>query len=184
MTGSSMVRRNVWGLGGGDWPDALLWYARGVAAMKKRPLADPLSWRFFAAIHGFNSTKWSNFNYYDAKQDSLPTTTDLDLYWWKCWHGSWYFLPWHRGYLIAFEQVIRAEIVALKGPADWTLPYWNYFGPGQQEIPQAFTSKTWPGEGVNPLYEKYRYGLAGDGHVVIPLKYINLDALDDSLFAG
>ncbi len=184
MTGSSMVRRNVWGLGSGDWPDALLWYARGVAAMKKRPLADPLSWRFFAAIHGFEPTKWGGFGYYDAKQDSPPTTTELDLYWWQCWHGSWYFLPWHRGYLIAFEQAIRAEIVALNGPADWTLPYWNYFASGQQKIPPAFASTTWPDGDDNPLYETYRYGPNGDGDVVIPLDDISLDALDDPFFAG
>jgi tyrosinase len=190
MTGSSTVRRNAWGLGGSDWPDALLWYARGVAAMKKRPLADPLSWRFFAAIHGFEPTKWGGFGYYDANQDSLPSTTNLDLYWWQCWHGSWYFLPWHRGYLIAFEQAIRAEIVALNGPADWTLPYWNYFGSGQQAIPPAFASTTWPDGNDNPLYETHRYGRNGDGVVVIPLDDpepdldIYLDALDDSFFAG
>jgi tyrosinase len=183
MTGS-MVRRNVWGLDGGDWPDALLWYARGVAAMKKRPLADPLSWRFFAAIHGFEPTKWGGFGYYDAKQDSPPTKTELDLYWWQCWHGSWYFLPWHRGYLIAFEQAIRAEIVALNGPAGWTLPYWNYFASGQQAIPPAFASTTWPDGDDNPLHETYRYGPSGDGDVVIPVDDISLDALDDPFFAG
>jgi tyrosinase len=186
VTGS-MLRRNVWGLGGGEWPEPLLWYARGVAAMKSKPLDNPLSWRFFAAIHGFDRTKWSKSEYFDADQDSLPTPADRDLYWWQCWHGSWYFVPWHRGYLIAFEQAIRAEIVALDGPADWTLPYWNYFASGQQAIPPAFASTTWPDKGVNPLYETYRYGPNGDGVVVIPvddINLINLDALDGSFFAG
>jgi tyrosinase len=179
-----LQRRNVWGLDGGDWPEPLVWYARGVAAMKKRSLADPLGWRFFAAIHWFDPTLWGDFNYYDDKTDSLPSARDQALYWTQCWHGSWYFLPWHRGYLIAFEQVIRAEIVALGGPADWTLPYWNYFGAGQQEIPKAFAATTWPDGDHNPLFETYRYGPNGDGVVVIPLDVISLDALDGAFFVG
>src|SRR5277367_4972841 len=188
MTGSSMLRRNVWGLGGDDWPDPILWYARGVSAMQSKPLADSLSWRFFAAIHGFDPDSWGEFGYYDAKHDSLPATTDLDLYWGQCWHGSWYFLPWHRGYLIAFEAAVRAQIVALNGPADWTLPYWNYFASGQQAIPPAFASTTCPDGGANPLYVTARYGRNSDGVVVIPLDDpdfdISLDALDDPVFAG
>jgi hypothetical protein len=35
----------------------------------------------------------------------MPSRTDA--YWSECQHGSWYFLPWHRGYLIAFEAVVR-----------------------------------------------------------------------------
>jgi tyrosinase len=188
MTGS-MVRRNVWELEGGDWPEPLLWYARGVAAMKKRPLSDPLGWRFYAAIHWFDDDLWSGFNYYCKGTDPLPSQGDQTLYWTQCWHGSWFFLPWHRGYLIAFEQVIRAEIVALGGPADWTLPYWNYFGSGQQGIPKAFASPKWPGKGVNPLYENYRYGPdGGGGDFVIPLNKphyeISLHALKSPFFAG
>jgi tyrosinase len=45
------TRRNVWELGG-DWADQLLWYARGVKAMKARALNDPIGWRFYGAIHG------------------------------------------------------------------------------------------------------------------------------------
>src|SRR5690348_12431538 len=58
----------------------------------------------------------------------LPTQGTRDLYWDQCQHGSWYFLPWHRGYLMALEAQLRADIVSLGGPADWALPYRNYFG--------------------------------------------------------
>jgi len=33
----------------------------------------------------------------------MPSRADIKAYWSECQHGSWYFLPWHRGYLIAFE---------------------------------------------------------------------------------
>src|SRR5215475_5908282 len=45
-------RSNAWNNAGTfDNPD-LLWYAKGVGAMMARQLSDPLSWWFFAAIHG------------------------------------------------------------------------------------------------------------------------------------
>ena len=46
------MRKNVWELGG-DWADPILWYARGVKAMKARALNEPTGWRFYGAIHGF-----------------------------------------------------------------------------------------------------------------------------------
>ncbi|MBC9031049.1 tyrosinase family protein [Sphingomonas sp. JC676] len=39
-----------------------------------------------------------------------------------CPHGNWFFLPWHRGYLLSFERIIRK----LTGVADFALPYWNW----------------------------------------------------------
>src|SRR5918993_959951 len=58
----AFIRRNVWELGG-DWADEVLWYARGVAAMKARPLATPTSWRFYAGMHGFNASRWQELGY-------------------------------------------------------------------------------------------------------------------------
>jgi tyrosinase len=46
--------------------------------------------------------------------------------WNQCQHQGWYFVPWHRGYVFAFEAIIAKTIKDLGGPADWTLPYWNY----------------------------------------------------------
>ena len=123
----TFIRRNVWGLGG-DWADEILWYARGVAAMKARALAQPTSWRFYAGMHGFNSARWQELGYL-SPSDQLPSQAQLSTFWNQCQHGSWYFLPWHRGYVLALEANIRAEVVALNGPADWALPYWNYGAP-------------------------------------------------------
>src|ERR1017187_7513804 len=83
----------------------------------------------------------------------LPAQSVSDLYWDQCQHGSWYFPPWHRGYLLAREAQIRAAVIALKGPADWALPYWNYFGPADEfNIPPAFTRVNLPDGSPNPLF--------------------------------
>lgn len=181
---ATYTRRNVYDLGG-DWADPILWYARGVKATKARALNDPLAWRFFAGIHGFDKRIWKHMGYL-AASDRMPSQADLDRFWEQCQHQSWYFLPWHRGYLLALEATIRAEVVGLGGPADWALPYWNYFGPHDQyKLPPAFASADWPdGTGDNPLYTPQRYGPKGDGDVYIPLNQVNLDALNDPDFTG
>ena len=39
-----------------------------------------------------------------------------------CPHGNWFFLPWHRAYLMSLESIIRK----LTGEAGFALPYWNW----------------------------------------------------------
>jgi tyrosinase len=182
----AFTRQNVWTLGG-DWADPILWYARGVAAMQARPIATTTSWRFYGGIHGFEADLWQQIGYLSAS-DQLPSSADQTTFWGpqqdgQCQHGSWYFLPWHRGYLLAFEANVRAAIATLGGPADWALPYWNYFGPGQSALPPAFASEDWPdGKGNNPLFVTQRYGPNNDGNVYIPLNQVNLKALGDPVF--
>lgn len=153
------LRQNVFDLGN-DWADPVLWYARGVKAMKSRPLADSKGWTFYAAIHGIDRWLW-DFYGFTRKGEPDASPQDQAVFWNQCQHQSWYFLPWHRGYLMAIETQIRAEIAALGGPADdWALPYWNYFGAGQNRLPGAFLSPDWPdGAGDNPLYVVQRYGV-------------------------
>ncbi len=177
------TRKNVWDLGS-DWADVILWYARGVAAMKAKALADPNSWRFYGAIHGFDQSLWKQLGALSAS-DKMPAKADVARYWKQCQHGSWYFEPWHRGYLLAFEANIRAEVVKLGGPADWALPYWNYFKPGQFKLPPAFASAKWPdGANNNPLFVPQRYGPNNDGNVFVPLNEVNLQALGDPDYTG
>ena len=178
----SFTRKNVWL--GGDWADPVLWYARGVKAMKARPLNEPTSWRFYGAIHGIDPALWQQYGYL-AASDTPPSSSDMQKYWRQCQHGSWYFLPWHRGYLIALEAIIRDAVVKAGGPADWAIPYWNYFKPGQNALPPAFASKDWPdGTGDNPLFVEQRYGPNNDGDVFVPMDEVNLDALGDGEFTG
>lgn len=177
------VRQNVWELGS-DWNDTVLWYARGVAEVNKRAIADRTSWRFFAAIHGINPPLWEELGYLQSGEP-LASQGDQDLYWKQCQHQSWYFLPWHRGYVLAIEALVRAAIVGKGGPSDWAMPYWNYSKANESDLPPAFASANWPdGQGDNPLFIPQRYGPNNDGNVFIPQNEINLDALGDPDFTG
>ena len=177
------LRKNVWELGG-HWADPILWYARGVGAMKARALAEPISWGFYAAMHGMDQQLWRQLGYLSSS-DAMPGKSAINRFWKQCQHGSWYFLPWHRGYLLAFEANIREAVITLGGPADWALPYWNYFKAKQSKLPPAFASPDWPdGQGDNPLFVQQRYGPNSDGKVYVPVHQVNLNALSEPDFAG
>ena len=177
------TRRNIWDLGN-DWADPVLWYARGVAALRARPLTDPMSWRFYGAIHGFDGPLWQALGYLSSTEPR-PSRALVEQFWAQCQHGSWYFLPWHRGYLLAFEANVRDAVIQLGGPSDWALPYWNYFKAGESALPRAFASADWPdGTGDNPLFVRERYGPGNDGNVYVPVGEINLNAMNDPDFTG
>jgi len=168
------TRQNAW-INGGDFsnPD-LLWYAKGVGIMQSRALDDQNSWWFFAAIHGqeIDLTTFPGWGHIPSPPQvpvtPLPTQQSQDLYWDQCQHQSWYFPPWHRGYLIALEAQIRTAVVGLGGPSNWALPYWNYFGPADEyRIPPAFTQATLPDGSANPLFVKARYGPNFDGNIYV-----------------
>jgi tyrosinase len=192
----TFTRKNAWDLGA-PWPPEVLWYARAVKVMKAKKAADPLSWRFWGGIHGYDAQVWKHMGQAVAAAD-MPTKADFDKFWIQCQHGSWYFLPWHRGYLWAFEKVVRAAMAAYVLPAkaasadlpkDWALPYWNYFKPNQANLPDAFGSPDWPdGTGDNPLYETERWGPDDNGKVYIPLTGPNAveenGSLGEPVFAG
>jgi tyrosinase len=169
------TRANAWNNGGTfDNPD-LLWYAKGVGAMQARELSDPSSWWFFAAIHGeyVSETSFPGWGFLPAPPpvptSPQPSQSIQDQYWDQCQHQSWYFPPWHRGYLLALEAQIRADVINLGGPATWALPYWNYFGPGQEfNIQPAFTQQTLPDGSPNPLFVTARYGPDSDGNIYVP----------------
>lgn len=182
------IRKNAWNDGGAWANEDLAWYARAVGKMQEFPLNDRRSWRYWAAIHGHgiherlpdfankeDLPKWSDYTYesqagltpYYSNKDLLPSVTETDQVWISCKHENWQFLPWHRGYLYYFEQLLRHIIVttdwgpALKPPANWTLPYWDYFSknPDGRFIPPAFMDKHGPDGGINPLYVPYRFGI-------------------------
>jgi tyrosinase len=185
------TRTNAWNNDGTfDNPD-LLWYAKGVGAMQARELSDPSSWWFFAAIHGeyVSETDFPGWGFLPAPPpvptSPLPSQGDQDQYWDQCQHQSWYFPPWHRGYLLALEAQIRADVISLGGPATWALPYWNYFGPGQEfNIPPAFTQQTLPDGSPNPLFVTARYGPAGDGSIFVPIPPVNQGCMSNNLYTG
>ena len=96
-------------------------YKKAVAVMKLRQNEDPTSWEFQANIH---------YNW--------------------CPHGNWFFLPWHRAYLLHFEQICRAAC----GDPTFNLPYWDWTK--NPKLPVAF----W-GEG-NTLMDSTRENQPAD----------------------
>lgn len=212
---ATYTRANAWNNGGTFANPDLLWYAKGVGKMQGRSLDDSSSWWFFGAIHGEYVTPgslktpqafpWSKIpGPPSVPTKPLPSKKVYSLFWNQCQHGTWFFLPWHRGYLLALEAQVRADVVSLGGPANWALPYWNYFGPNAEyNIPPAFTVPTLPDGGRNPLLATARYGpedstdqtniwvatAAGiQNHPKLPkdLFYgpVTLDSLRDTEFAG
>jgi tyrosinase len=182
---ATYLRNNSWNNGGDFSNSDLLWYAKGVGKMMSRALNDPASWWFYAAIHGeYVNPKTAWYVTPPAFPDwgfitplpkvpasPLPSQGSQDLYWNQCQHGSWYFLPWHRGYLLSLEAQLRQDIISLGGPATWALPYWSYFGGNngsQYQMPPAFAAKTLPDGSANPLYVAMRYGPDGDANIYIP----------------
>lgn len=78
-------------------------YRDGIQQMQGLPQADPRNWARQAAIH----------------DDHCP-------------HGNWFFLPWHRAYLLCFERIIRR----LTGESSFALPYWDWRC--QRSVPAPF----------------------------------------------
>jgi tyrosinase len=171
----TFTRSNAWNNGGTFNNTDLLWYAKAVGKMQARALNATSSWWFFAAIHGeyVADNAFPGWGFLPAPPPvpttPQPTGSISGLYSDQCQHQSWYFLPWHRGYLLALEAQIRADVVNLGGPSTWALPYWDYFGPGNQfNIPPAFNQQTLPDGSPNPLFVTARYGPDGDGDIYIP----------------
>ncbi|MBX3210943.1 MAG: tyrosinase family protein [Labilithrix sp.] len=169
------VRKSVWGLASGD--ETLYWYGRAVAEMRRRPIVDPTSWRFQAAIHEYVRA-WDPLA---EDGEELPSEDEQARYWTQCQHASWYFLPWHRMYLHQFERIVAAEVKKLGGPDDWALPYWNYSaGAPSRLLPAAFRV---PASADNPLYLPDRDPACNAGEPFADARDVDLgDCLDETVF--
>ncbi len=185
------TRNNAWDNNGTFQNTSLLWYAKGVGIMQTRALDDLNSWWFFAAIHGeyLNETNYPGWGSIPGPPQvpttPLPSKSIQDSYWNQCQHQSWYFPPWHRGYLLALEAQIRAAVVSLGGPKNWALPYWNYLGPNNQyKMPPAFAQQTLPDGSPNPLFVEARYGPQNDGDIFIPIPPVSEQCQDNTLYTG
>ncbi len=119
----------------GGVPAELADYAEGIKAMLALPEDDIKSLSYQAAIHG---------------RTGRPDPGHPDWDW--CQHRSWFFLPWHRMYLLEFER----NIGSLINKTDWRLPYWDYNGDNQESwgLPPEFLSP--PDENENPLFVEGR----------------------------
>lgn len=147
---SSRLRTNLVGQSTTNPADPIYWYEKAVSRMRGRDISDPKSWGWWAAVHQyyFESPFW-----HVTYDDDKPWVTGLengirpgDLeFLGKCPHGSFYFLAWHRQYLLAFENVIRSVLSELPGaPDNWALPYWDYTTSGTENmvIPESFQDQS------------------------------------------
>lgn len=104
-------------------------YARAVADMKRRPATDPLSWTFQWYTHAVPDSKDKLLAQVFGPGPS-PQRALAEAMWFTCephFSGNDYaFLPWHRMYVLYLEDIVRK----VSGFADFTMPYWNYTGPG------------------------------------------------------
>ena len=79
-------------------------------------------------------------NYKDAitQMQALPATdgrnwnNQAQIHNSHCPHGNWFFLPWHREYLVYFERIVRK----LSGNKKFALPYWNWAV--EPKVPDVF----------------------------------------------
>ncbi|QIO54604.1 tyrosinase family protein (plasmid) [Rhizobium leguminosarum bv. trifolii] len=176
---------------GGDWNPTLVWYARAVEELSGRPIADRTSWRYLAAIHGISNRSDGDASDWIAQgiigqNDPLPSASERRRAWDQCQHDTWFFLPWHRGYLWAFEAIVAKTVRDLGGPGDWALPYWNYFDTGNagtRKIPKAFLDETTPDGKPNPLAQPFRKGSVLGPTNDIPTD-ISLDAIQSRRFTS
>jgi tyrosinase len=161
------VRRNVWKLPATD--KTLEWYGKAVEALQKLPITNATSWWSLGAMHGFDKDIWRGLGFIKSTT-ALPPSNIQEILWRQCQHQTWYFLPWHRGYLGAFEAIIRDAVKKLGGPADWTLPYWDYSDDAAaRELPRAFAKAKLPDGSKNFLHVPQRYGNARPPNVQSPL---------------
>lgn len=109
-------------------------YKRAVQLLKDLPETDRRNWKRQAQIH----------------ESSCP-------------HGNWFFLPWHRAYVLHFERICRS---VLKDDG-FMLPYWNWTD--TPAIPAAF----W-GQG-NPLAHAKRRIRPAEP---IPAEYVGANVID------
>ncbi|MDA1073915.1 MAG: tyrosinase family protein, partial [Proteobacteria bacterium] len=114
------TRRSVLSMPAND--PIITFYGRAVGEMKTKPLNDPLSWRYQAAIHQRTPSE----DPFAVPGEAIPSSSDRGRFWDQCAHSNWFFLPWHRMYLHHFERMVTDHVVRLGGPSDWALPYWNY----------------------------------------------------------
>lgn len=144
-----VTRRGAWRDGADDgWHNDLIWYAAGIHQMRKlTPGLDDFFQVFgemlprvsppeLAAQLGVIAQQWNDpmsLGYQSqvhgtfVEKRNWPRHKRRKALWRECAHNHWFFLPWHRAYLLEFEAVVRDHIRQLGGPADeWGLPYWNY----------------------------------------------------------
>lgn len=101
-------------------------------------------------INRIPSGELENYKHAISKIKSLPAHDRRSFDYWAgihanhCRHGTQLFLPWHRAYLIEFENVLREFVPSV------TIPYWDWIN--DRKLPSAFTIDA----NSNPLFDETR----------------------------
>ncbi|NJO12151.1 MAG: tyrosinase family protein [Gammaproteobacteria bacterium] len=147
-------------------------YARAVSRMTQlSEIAeqDARSWTYQWYIHavppernGFPAGKPRELNRVFGTGSS-PAKTLANELWTTCQahlpqSDPHMFLPWHRMYLLAFEEIVRSVLA----DADFTLPYWDYTTPGNRALPVQFRTMNDPKFGS--LYRENRQQASTSRH--------------------
>ena len=162
-------------------------YAAAVAAMMARPEGDPLNWEFQWYSHWVRGQadaagKTSEMARIYGNVPSAARTLAQKM-WDGCQaHGPGededFFLPWHRMYVFAFENIIRA----ISGDASFTLPYWDYTDPSEFAIPPQFRQANDPTWG--PLYRSARNPGVNTGQPISDANTLNLSILSEAGYSA
>lgn len=117
-------------------------YGEAVRAMNSSAISQssPRSWIFQWYTHAVPTSKQAELRRVFGNQDSQLKQLATSV-WGTCqahFPGADpdMFLPWHRMYLLAFEQVVRAVLA----DDDFDLPYWDYTRSGNRSLPLQFRS--------------------------------------------
>ncbi|WP_298131604.1 tyrosinase family protein [Micropruina sp.] len=140
----ALVRQDVYTLQpeGAPTHPIIAAYAVAVRELKRNSGPQHRWWSHHTQVHGM----------FPDPNDGLRNT---------CQHFCWYFLPWHRMYLHAFEAICRSIIaesdeVDDETKATWALPYWDYDRPESSSLPPAFRAPTLDDGSPNPLFDPAR----------------------------
>lgn len=144
-----VMRRSLHGMALDD-PD-LAAYRDFVGLMLAKDQNDPVSWLQYSLMHGRYG---GNYRY--------------------CPHGDWYFLPWHREFVLMYERAVRA----LTGHTAFAMPYWDWTV--DRTMPQAFTDPTYNGK-PNPLYVPNR--TLNTSNWPLPDAWVSQDVLDERVYS-
>ncbi len=161
-------------------------YAKAVGLMMALPEGDPRSWTF----------QWYS-HWVKGAQDQSGKTAELARIYGssgsaartlaqKMWDGCQahgddedenFFLPWHRMYVMAFENIVRA----IAGEPNFTLPYWNYLDPSQRSIPSQFRRAGDPVWG--PLYRSTRNAAVNAGGAIASASDLSPGVLSENTYS-
>lgn len=159
----TLVRQDIWKLetaGPDPFDEVTLAYALAIDVMKRRPASEPTSLQYQAEVHAIRGAR-------EAPDDFRH----------QCQHFTWYFLPWHRMYLLWLERIVRSiikdldvEEISDETKETWALPYWNYEG-GEEtaKLPPAFRARRLrigDREIDNPLFVQQRNRWMNDGEAL------------------